>query len=196
MGTTWFISDHHLQHANILNFKDKHGCLIRPEFFIVEEMDEYIISSHNEVVGDNDTVYFLGDVVWKANQLARTQLNRMKGRKRLIVGNHDNIPFLTPFFERVYLWKKFKDHDFIASHVPLAHDDMARTKFNVHGHLHEKDVLAKDGTPDMRYLNVSVEQTGYMPVSLDEVVSLLEMPTWDKTTMKLVNNGQGIYTRG
>ena len=42
-GDLWVISDTHLNHRNMLNFRDHvTGNLIRPGFNSVEEMNEYI----------------------------------------------------------------------------------------------------------------------------------------------------------
>ena len=58
MPKTFVISDTHLHHENILNFRDgKTGERIRPQFLDVDEMDEFILDSWNSVVqpGDNCT---------------------------------------------------------------------------------------------------------------------------------------------
>ncbi len=169
MSEIFFASDHHLQHAKLLTFLDANGCLLRPEFGDIEEHDEAIIENHNAIVGPKDTVYFLGDVVWKTNAKAREQLSRMQGKKYLMAGNHDDLPWLMPFFEDMYLWKKFDDHKIIASHVPLRSDELEnRGGYQIHGHIHEKWILKDDRSMDERYFNVAMEQTGFMPVSLDD----------------------------
>ena len=50
----WFSSDHHFGHANIIKYAS------RP-FDSVEAMDTELIRRWNEVVGERDTVYYLGD---------------------------------------------------------------------------------------------------------------------------------------
>lgn len=189
--TIWFAADHHFQHKKILEFKDENGNLLRPDFKDIQQHDNTIIYRHNQLVDDDDLVYFLGDVTWKTNEIALEILQAMKGRKRLVVGNHDDVDWLmgTGLFEKTYLWKYFPEHNIIASHVPLAESDLKRTKFNVHGHIHEKVVtktvddtsemnstggglLSKQVT-DLRYLNVGMERTGYRPFSLEEVKDML-----------------------
>ena len=55
-----------------------------------------------------------------------------------------------------------------------------RWKMNVHGHKHEALVMtklewnqgAREIVPDKRYLNVSVEQINYTPISLDQILEI------------------------
>jgi len=92
---TFFTSDHHFCHANIIRFEplnriDAHGVM----FENVEQMDECLIERWNEVVGVDDLVYHLGNMSYKRETL-RAVLPRLNGRKILICGNHD------PYFERM-----------------------------------------------------------------------------------------------
>ena len=184
--TIFFAADHHFQHEKILTFRsEKDFELIRPGFKNIEDHDEAIVRNHNRVVTDNDLTYFLGDVAWKFNSKTKEILQSLNGRKRLVVGNHDDVDWLmdqknvdgSKIFEKVYLWKYFPEHNLIASHVPLAESDLKRAKFNVHGHIHEKKVKkfkgASDFVNDLRYLNVGMEQSGYTPFSLETVVACM-----------------------
>jgi len=63
---TFFTSDHHLGHANIIRFEplnrvDERGVM----FESVNQMDEFLIERWNEVVGLDDLVYHLGDASYK-----------------------------------------------------------------------------------------------------------------------------------
>ena len=175
MVDIWVIADHHFNHANFLTFRDKHGSLIRPEFENVQEMNEYMVTMHNEVVKPTDICYFLGDVVWKSSGEMKQLIWSLQGRRRLCIGNHDDYTFLAPMFERVYLWKKLKEYpEVILSHVPIHKEDMVRIPYNVHGHIHERSVLLPDGTQDPQYMCVSVEQIGYQPMHMDDVMAFLK----------------------
>ena len=158
----FFASDHHFGHANILTFKRGDGSPLR-NFDTVEEMDEHIIKCHNSVVGHNDKVYFLGDVVMSRKKSALSILYRLNGEKVLIKGNHDQCD------ASAYL-EHFKDirgsHQFkglIMTHIPIHPDSLGRWGFNVHGHLHSNTV------GDPRYYNVSMESINYTPISLEEI---------------------------
>ena len=164
MADIFFTSDSHFDHANFLKFQDDKGNLIRP-FASVEEMNETMIERWNKVVKPQDKIYHLGDVTFRVNQLARIMC-RLNGHKRLLVGNHDDPKNfeLTRWFDKVTLWRIFKDENFICTHVPIRQDQFRyKVEYNVHGHIHQNVI------DDEQYINVCVEQTNYTPVHIDEL---------------------------
>lgn len=160
----WFISDTHFFHANMLKFTDAVGKTIRP-FDDVKEMNEIMVQNWNSVVKDNDFVYHLGDVTFDYGKEFNQLMSRLKGRKRLILGNHDKIKGtnLLDWFEKVELWKGFKEHNFTATHIPLMLQSLRDGAYNVHGHVHQNSL----NNPN--YINVSVEVRKYTPVNIDEI---------------------------
>ena len=167
MTEIYFVSDTHFCHGNIIHFKGG-----RPEFSCADEMNEAMIEGWNSVVRDQDKVYHLGDVTFRYDGVFKEIMSRLKGHKRLVVGNHDHIknPNLSIWFEKIDLWTggKFKSEGFVASHMPLHPDHFNKYPLNVHGHTHRHCVIKGDGL-DRRYLNLCVENTGYKPVSIDFV---------------------------
>lgn len=177
----WVISDTHFRHANILNFRDNNtGKLIRGELFTnVDEMDEYMITQWNRYVKPGDKVYHLGDVVMGDHEWFKKNWPRLNGSKNLIVGNHDDIKFLSSggFFKKVQMWRMLPEFGLLLSHVPLHINSLYRwgskdgdtvvkdpeLLLNVHGHIHQ------NASPEGPYLNVCVEQTGYRPMNIDEL---------------------------
>ena len=173
MSKTWLVSDTHFHHANILNFVDSNtGLKVRPEFSSVDEMDEVMIERWNSVVNKGDKVYHLGDVFIGDKDKFKKLWPKLNGTKNLIVGNHDDIKFLTSggFFKSVYLERKFRDMKLHLSHIPL-HQTQHETGapgsgnflVNVHGHIHQNP------SPAGRYINMSVEVINYTPVDIEEV---------------------------
>lgn len=169
----WVISDTHFGHANILKFQDSvTGELVRPGFENVEHMDETMVERWNEVVKEGDRVYHLGDVFFGDKERFQKIWPRLKGSKRLIVGNHDDIKFLSSggFFQKVLESRIFREERMIFSHRPL-HPIEAQVGppgagtplVNVHGHIHQNP------SPRGEYINVSVEVTDYRPVAFEEL---------------------------
>lgn len=177
MPNIFFISDTHFGHANSLVFPaaNGEGLMRGDDFADVEEMDEYMVEKWNSVVRDCDTIYHLGDVA--INKRYLEVVKRLRGRKILIKGNHDIFGMEdyvdgAGMFKDIRAYKVFPKHKVICSHIPLHPDSLGRFGLNIHGHLHDRVVGGSDGIggEDYRYFNVSVEQVGYTPISLDEVL--------------------------
>lgn len=164
MAETWFISDTHFGHANIITFRNDDGNLIRP-FSSVEEMDELMVKNWNDVVRPQDRIYHLGDVCMNRRCLAT--MERLNGKKVLIKGNHDifKLKDYTKHFEDIRAYKVFPKHKMVCSHIPVHENQMYRWQLNVHGHMHERTI------DDKRYMNICVEHTNYAPISLHEILN-------------------------
>ncbi|TAZ73784.1 hypothetical protein ELH70_14510 [Rhizobium ruizarguesonis] len=81
----FYLSDTHIGHERMLSMQP------RP-FSTIKEHDEYTIEAWNSVVADGDIVYHLGDFAFNLSRDAdriRGIFGRLKGRKYLIIGNHD-----------------------------------------------------------------------------------------------------------
>ena len=135
----WVISDTHFGHVNIIKYCD------RP-FSSAKEMDEYILTMWNETVKDEDIVYHLGDVYFGSDGL--NILPHLKGRKRLILGNHDNgkDQNLHRHFQKITMWRMFPEFDCVLSHVPIHESSLSKTNTmrNIHGHIHNNSQPPSD----------------------------------------------------
>lgn len=174
MKDLWFISDTHFEHANILKFTGDDGKLIRPGFDNVHEMNERIIDNWNKTVKPGDHIYHLGDFAFGSKLILGRLVQRLHGRKRLLIGNHDSVKEIAPFFEKVYLWRIFKEFNFTCSHIPLRVDQLRKTHYNVHGHIHQNLMKTDAHHPDPQYINVCVEHTNYTPIHLDEILARIK----------------------
>ena len=164
MSDIFVISDTHFGHANILKFTDStSGLRIRPQFSTMEEMDEFMIERWNSVVKDGDIVYHLGDVYFESGHKV---LSRLKGRKRLILGNHDNgkSEFIQKHFSKVLMWRMFPEFNCVLTHVPIHETSIGKVEYNLHGHIHQ------NLSPGPRYINCCVEVQDYTPRSIEELV--------------------------
>ncbi len=83
--TTWFTSDLHLRHTNIIKY-----CA-RP-WTDAAAMDEALIANWNAVVAPEDEVWNLGDVALGSSSGAvLDQLRRLNGMHHVVAGNHDAL---------------------------------------------------------------------------------------------------------
>lgn len=162
----WFISDTHFFHTNVLKFMKDEKTRMRSEFSSLDEMHEVMIERWNSCVKPQDYIYHLGDVTFQYHRPFQELMWRLNGHKRLIVGNHDKLKQdgLLKHFDKVELWKGFKEFNFTCSHIPLRLDSLRDGKYNVHGHLHHRKM------DDPHYINVSVEQNNYYPFHLDDIL--------------------------
>ena len=171
MRDIWIVSDTHFMHKNILTFRDDKGELIRGKRFSdVQDMDETMIENWNSVVKPGDLVYHLGDVMMGPKEEFAKMWPRLAGSKRLIVGNHDDIKYLSAgsFFKKVQMWRMFPDMGLLLTHVPihesgLRRHDGGRMLRNVHGHIHH------NLSPTEHHVNVSVEAINYTPINIEEL---------------------------
>ena len=160
--TIFVISDTHFGHANILKFKDVNDNPLRV-FESVEHMNETMVENWNRVVSDGDIVYHLGDVYFgKGHEV----LDRLKGRKRLILGNHDNgkCQNLHRHFQKILMWRMFPEYNCLLTHVPVHVSSLYKTKYNLHGHVHRNSV------PEERYINCCVEMLDFTPTPIESLV--------------------------
>lgn len=190
----FFISDTHFGHANIIRFCD------RP-FGSVEEMNETLIHNWNNVVGEDDTVYHLGDVAlgkWAEWDGILSQLN---GYKVLVVGNHERIfkkeseknqrRFATEYpkwFEEIHhnienfeLANGTKVH---LSHFPYDGDSHDGDRFTdvrltdrsvplIHGHTHLNQIISHSRAGTLQ-IHVGADAFDYTPVSEDQIIALID----------------------
>lgn len=176
---TWVTADPHFGHALMAR--------LRP-WDTIEQHDEALIDNWNSVVADGDRVYVLGDVAMNRKHVGA--IGKCNGKKVLIKGNHDifRLKEYLPYFEDIRAYTVKPKHGIVMSHIPIHPNALdERWKLNVHGHLHENVVTETqmmrtiDGigithwdphqVPDPRYRCISMEQTDYRPVDLEEITN-------------------------
>jgi calcineurin-like phosphoesterase family protein len=81
----FYVSDTHLGHERLLGMQPR-------DFATIDDHDEHIVKCWNAVVKEGDIVYHLGDFAFSLSRNAdrvRGIFERLKGRKILVIGNHD-----------------------------------------------------------------------------------------------------------
>lgn len=154
---TLFCADLHLGHKNIHKYRG---------FTSIEEHDEFVKERWHRQVRKKDKVYILGDVCFTAEHWA--EFSTWTGNKVVVLGNHcternssADIP------ASIDLHGAIRYKEFWLTHIPI-HREELRGKLNLHGHTHNKAIN------DTRYLGVSLEQTGYMLLSLEDIRSEMQ----------------------
>lgn len=186
--TTWFTSDMHFGHANIIQYSG------RP-FADVDEMNRSLTERWNDLVQPDDTVWVLGDVAMGHIADTLPLVGRLAGRKHLVTGNHDRCwdghgHKADEWIER-YLDAGFDDihqgaismtvggHDVVGCHFPYRGDSHDFDRFPharpldtgawlLHGHVHER--WRQHG----RMINVGCDAWDCRPVAEATLVSLIE----------------------
>lgn len=156
MSRVFGISDLHLGHQNMA---------LKRGFLTVEDHDKHIIESWNKVVNKKDVVYILGDITME-NSRHYYLLDKMKGVKKVILGNHDRHQDVNELLKHVSSVSGMdKRNGFILTHCPIHESQLERFYMNIHGHVHEKTLQ------DERYINLSCEVIDYTPVLLSNYVN-------------------------
>ena len=168
----FFTSDTHFGHNNIINYCD------RP-FKDVDEMDNALISSWNDLVSNEDIVYILGDFAFKNRKDVEECLEKLNGKKALIRGNHDRASLIKAFKRmgyEVYDYLKLTISDnemsngfqsMILFHYPIEYwQDKDKGAWHLHGHMHYKNSI---NTKGLAKYDVGVDSNNYKPVSYEEI---------------------------
>ena len=160
MSKIFLISDTHFGHDGIMRYEN------RP-FSNVQEMDETIVRNWNSVVSKNDTVIVPGDVSFYSKEKTKAIIKSLKGKKILILGNHDNDHTVDWWeevgFNSVSEYPIIIEKFFLVSHEPL-YINSNMPYANIHGHIHNQSYESK------QYFNVSVEKINYTPILLETVI--------------------------
>lgn len=164
----FLIGDTHFMHRNIIKYCN------RP-FANVEEMTETLIKNWNSVVGKNDIVYVVGDFALCGKQKIIEIGQRLNGRKRLILGNHDQASVDTyreAGFEFVYNHPIVLNDFFIVSHMPMSCLPSDGVYAQIFAHVHNDPIYA---TATARSCCVSAERINYTPIEFEVLYKTMKM---------------------
>lgn len=170
----FFTADTHFGHGNILRFSH------RP-FASVEEMDAEMVRRWNETVPLNGIVFHLGDFAYGNASFWKSLLQKLHGRKFLILGNHDfkNVrPGYMEYFEHVtqQMTIRVGGQTIILNHNPfLCYGGSYRDVWQLFGHVHSgPNSHTGLDHPRLNMLfplqyDVGVDNNDYRPISFEEV---------------------------
>lgn len=167
----YFTSDLHLGHAKVIR-------LCNRPFTDVEEMDSVLIGNWNKRVHPHDTVFILGDLMFRNEKPPEEYLRQLRGKKHLVIGNHDRDWIkkcdLDKHFESVTNLNFLSDgqRQMTLCHYPMMSWPHMMRAYMVFGHIH--------GNTDAEYwpliaqsermLNAGVDINGFRPVTFAEMM--------------------------
>jgi calcineurin-like phosphoesterase family protein len=164
--TTYFVSDLHLDHANIIEYCD------RP-FDTVAEMNRTLVDNWNAVVDPDDQVAFVGDLAMERDApVVQGWLNRLNGTILFVEGNHD---YAIPVDTHDHYTLSTDAYDLYLTHYPEDIPD-EWDGWAIYGHHHNNDPDEYPFVdPENRRVNVSVELLGYEPIPAAELLAHVMM---------------------
>lgn len=163
----YVVADPHFGHFNIIRYCNR-------QFKTSEEMDKFEINSFNSVIKDDkDELIIVGDFCLKSAQhhnYYASILKKLRGRKILIIGNHDELRprfYLEVGFYAIHtsLEIKINGIDTVLVHDPCF-SCTDRSKLFLCGHVHDLFHVQKN------VINVGVDVNNYIPQSEEQIYEL------------------------
>ena len=188
-----------------LHFGHNRDFIFGPRGFkSVEEHDEAIISNWNSVVGPDDIVLVLGDLVMGADRKGSMEkIKRLNGRIVICRGNHDTDCKITDYYncpnvsirtlgnETYANVIKISKWSFYICHYPTMLGDFEFIKpghknFCLHGHTHSQDKFQF-----IQYCcyNVALDAHGNKPVNIKDIQEDLRVKMQELFRERAKKNG-------
>lgn len=174
MCSVRFIGCLHLGHKWMANHRGFHD-----EFY----HNEKIIDTWNSIVNKKDITYILGDVTMESSQYYY-ELDRLKGRKIVVLGNHDrhqDVKELLKYVDSVGGMIDYKG--FVLTHCPIHPMEIGSCRGNIHAHIHHENQLKEVWANKLyhddetqintlnKYYNVDAHLINYKPKTLEELIN-------------------------
>lgn len=172
----WFTSDPHYYHKNVIAYCN------RP-FESLDEMHHMLITNWNMFVQNNDRVFVVGDFSFGNSQQTKEVIQKLKGHKILIIGNHDKNHskkwWIDAGFEEVVdeMRMKLGKFDVKLCHYPSG-SPLRKTYESTYiqennetllcGHVHDRWIMKE------QIINVGVDVWNFMPVADFQITQILE----------------------
>lgn len=178
MKRIFVTSDLHFNHDRVFVWGDR-------GFYNITEMNNAIVDRWNSVVGKDDTVYVLGDLMLggpDAMDKGIDLIKRLNGHIRVVLGNHDTDTRIAAYksIENIesVSWAemiKYRGRRFFLTHFPsetaTLESNPASCVINLHGHTHAKEKF-NHGRP-YQY-NCCLDAHDTYPVCLDDIITDIE----------------------
>ena len=156
----YFIGDTHFGHNGVHNF--------RKDFSSDDEHNDFIFNNIMSVSNKRNDIFLMGDICFDIKYFHYVEeISKNFNSVKLILGNHDferaSAPNINDYLNlNISIHGFIKYKEFWLSHAPI-HPEELRGRINIHGHVHYKNI------DDARYFNVSCENIGFKPISLENI---------------------------
>lgn len=155
-------------------------------FNAIYDHDEHLIYKWNKTVHKRDLTYILGDVTMETSE-HYYQLDRLNGRKIVVLGNHDkpkDVRELLKYVETVGGMVDYKG--FVLTHCPIHPSEIGFCRGNIHAHVHENKIAECEVpsrytdadsviTPTLhKYYNVDAANIGFKPQTIEDLLKQRE----------------------
>ena len=169
---TYFIADTHI------GFGSRRTVAVRGFGSNWERHEEEVVNGINRVIDRHKVLYILGDVGSSDDYLhLKKFLGKLNTRRiYLLLGNHDNEKYFEQLkkehviidYDKIFQLKCHKVH-FTLCHYPIFEwEGFFKNGIHLYGHTHNNIQLG------WKSMDVGIDNIGYTPISVDEVVSLLQ----------------------
>ena len=153
----YLVGDLHLGDPSVIKY--------RKQFPTLGYHDQYICDEVLAPLNKHDLLTMVGDCLVGSSSLEL--IKKFPCRKRLVMGNHDtekkfNFSDLVGVVDEVV--SSYNSKGFTVTHIPI-HPLHLRGRRNIHAHLHDQII------EDPRYVGVSLEQTGYKLITIEEILT-------------------------
>jgi calcineurin-like phosphoesterase family protein len=187
----FFTSDTHYNHSNICSATTKWegASNLTREFNSLDHMNDTLVNNINNMVGEDDILIHLGDFSFGGFEKIQEFRDRIVCKNiHLVLGNHDhhierNKENVQSLFSSVQNYLRLEvrkpvsktmmeKFTFVCMHYPIASwHDMNIDVIHLHGHVHLPPHLR---IADGKAMDVGVDGNGMEPLSLNEVLSIME----------------------
>ena len=165
-------SDLHFNH-------DKEFIYEARGFKDIKEHDKALIENWNSIIGNDDDVYILGDIVMGTDkEYSKKCLEALNGRKHCLIGNHDTVRKMELYRELGFLcygyadmldYKKWK---FYISHYPTKvggdkEKPLKKQIWNLCGHNHTDDKFSE---MKENIYHCELDAQDMEPVSIEQII--------------------------
>lgn len=176
MGNIYITSDLHFCHDREFIYADR-------GFDSIQEHDETAVKIWNGIIGDDDEVYLLGDVMLMDTEKGMEYLKQLNGKIHVIIGNHDSGDKIKRYLEMDNIvevvaaaYLKVGKVKFLLSHYPtiIAQDKFESVRpavINLFGHTHQKEnYFITNGKINPFMYHVGMDSHNMKPMLIEDII--------------------------